>query len=772
MSGRIARIVAIVTIAFAWLAPTLQAATITVDTLVDENDGVGTGGISLRDAITEANANGQDDTIDFSVTGTITLTADLPSITTNMAVEGPGLASMTIHGDDQFRIFVVRGSSTTLSLSGLTLAHALAAGGNGGSVLTGGGGGGAAGMGAALFVDDGHVTLDSLLIEDNQSVGGDGGMTNGTGSIIAGGGGGGLTGDASFQNAAAGGFLGGSAGAAGSPGGAGGDGAGGGGGFSPGLAGGAAGFGGGGGGGGYGDSMISATGGVGGAGGFGGGGGGAGRNDGGGASPAGGIGGMHGGSGGTGSNSSQGFGGGGAGLGGAIFVRAGALEMLDCTFNRNTATGGSSGGGDATDGEGKGGAIYVDSGATVAEFNTTHGTGGNANSASDDSASSGDDDDVYGTILAIPVVQSMTRQGSNPSNESQVTYHVTFSEAVTGVNSSDFAVVMTGISGASVSSTVTDVGSGSVYAVTINTGTGSGSVALRLVDDDSIENSSNVKLGGTGTGNGDFTASSVFAIDKTKPIAESIEPSETGPTNADTLTFAVTFDDAVTDFNDGGDVQVEHDGTAHKGIAITQLSDTDYVVTVSGITGDGELSLYVKANAAADDTGNLNAIAGPSDAVTIDNTPPAFETLSAPEGLDADSRLVFSIEFSESVTGFASDDVTVNHDGTAHESVTIESISSTAYRVIVTGVSGEGSVSIAIAANAVTDAAENGNAAATSPAVTISNADNGGNDNSGGDNGGGVMPGVGICGAAPLPMLAILSVVMFLTRRHRCRRRV
>src|SRR3954467_7149287 len=46
-------------------------AVLTVNTLVDENNGVGTGGVSLREAVSAANSG---DTINFSVTGTINLT--------------------------------------------------------------------------------------------------------------------------------------------------------------------------------------------------------------------------------------------------------------------------------------------------------------------------------------------------------------------------------------------------------------------------------------------------------------------------------------------------------------------------------------------------------------------------------------------------------------------------------------------------------------------------------------------------------------------------
>ncbi|HPF37446.1 MAG TPA: Ig-like domain-containing protein [Phycisphaerae bacterium] len=870
-ANAIARLSIALLIGFLTLATTVSAATITVDTLTDENDGVGVGGISLRDAINEANSNGQDDTIDFSVTGTITLTADLPAITTNVDIQGPGRTSLIIDGADLYRVFIVMGSGTNVTISDLSVANARAKGGNGGGTITGGGGGGAAGMGAALFINDGFVRLDTVACADNEAIGGIGGVSSGNFSSGAGGGGVGANG--THGGGGGGGFLGGSGGGLNANGG---EGAGGGGGAGgchcPGKLGG---FGGGGGGGGEGDfSFDNGDGGIGGDGGFGGGGGGAGDNDLVMTAPAGGNGGTHGGDGGSGSSSSQGYGGGGAGLGGAIFIRAGTLELIDCEFYRNTATGGSAGGGDATDGEGKGGAIYIRSGATVREINSDYGSGADANIASDDGATSGDDDDAFGTIAAIPVVQSMTQQSVNPSNASQVTYFVTFSEAVTGVNAADFSVIASGVMGASVDASILDVGSGAIYAVTINTGSGSGTVQLKLVDDDSITNGSSVKLGGTGTGNGDFTASVVYTIDRGTPRAltsgaitrnsanptkasqvtflvafdeavtgvdtsdftidasgltgatvtgvtdqgggnflvsvntgggegslsidlidndsikdaalnplggagsgngavtngevytvdlvrpaVTVEPSLPGPTNADTLNFTVTFDEDVSDFDDTDDVSIEHDGTAHKGVAITKQSDTAYDVTLSGVTGDGELVLYVKANAASDSIGNKNTISAASEAVVIDNTAPVVDSLDAPEGLNESNELVVTITFSEAVTGLSSEDITLNHDGTAHESITIEADSETTYRVIVAGVSGTGTISATLAANAVTDAAGNGAAAATIANVSLED----------GANTGGTGPGGPLCGAATTPLLGLtaMSVIGWRIRKRR-----
>jgi len=59
-----------------------------------------------------------------------------------------------------------------------------------------------------------------------------------------------------------------------------------------------------------------------------------------------------------------------------------------------------------------------------------------------------------------------------------------------------------GVSGAS----ITDVTvSGTTWTVTANTGSGTGTLGLNLVDNDTIQNGSGQKLGGTGAGNGNFT---------------------------------------------------------------------------------------------------------------------------------------------------------------------------------------------------------------------------------------------------------------------------
>lgn len=77
-----------------------------------------------------------------------------------------------------------------------------------------------------------------------------------------------------------------------------------------------------------------------------------------------------------------------------------------------------------------------------------------------------------------PIVNSINRSGTSPTNTATVQFAVSFSEPVTGVDLTDFSLATSqSINGASVA---TVSGSGSLYTVTVNTGTGAGNIRLDL----------------------------------------------------------------------------------------------------------------------------------------------------------------------------------------------------------------------------------------------------------------------------------------------------
>src|SRR5206468_1947339 len=125
-------------------------------------------------------------------------------------------------------------------------------------------------------------------------------------------------------------------------------------------------------------------------------------------------------------------------------------------------------------------------------------------------------------------------------NAGSVQWTVTFSETVSGVDTSDFSLA----SGAPAGTTISSVsGSGAVYTVTVTTGS-DGTVGLNLVDDDSIADAASNKLGGTGTGNGNTTGPT-YSVDKTAPTV-AVAQVGSATTNASSVSWTVTFSESVS----------------------------------------------------------------------------------------------------------------------------------------------------------------------------------------------------------------------------------
>ena len=120
-------------------------------------------------------------------------------------------------------------------------------------------------------------------------------------------------------------------------------------------------------------------------------------------------------------------------------------------------------------------------------------------------------------------------------------------------------------------------------------------------------------------------------------------------TNTQPLQFAVAFSEPVVGFGPGS-VRLAGPGTA--GAAITVSGDGQtFVVTVSGLTADGAVTLTVPPAAVADAAGNPNAAsAGSDNTVTLDAAPPAVGSpvlapasdTGAADGVTADATPTFT----------------------------------------------------------------------------------------------------------------------------------
>jgi PKD repeat protein len=163
--------------AFSLTAPA-PAATLTVTSSNDSGPG------TLRQVIQTAAAG---DTINFSITGLITLTNGQLLITNNLSIVGPGATNLAISANTNSRIFEI-GSSVTGSISGLTLRDGYAGSGtNGGNLAPGG-----IGTNGGGIYNAGNLTLAGCTLSENQAgSGGKGGPSGGSAEVGGNGGDGG-----------------------------------------------------------------------------------------------------------------------------------------------------------------------------------------------------------------------------------------------------------------------------------------------------------------------------------------------------------------------------------------------------------------------------------------------------------------------------------------------------------------------------------------------------------------------------------------------------
>ncbi len=270
---------------------------------------------------------------------------------------------------------------------------------------------------------------------------------------------------------------------------------------------------------------------------------------------------------------------------------------------------------------------------------------------------------------------------------------ITFSETVTGFEQGDITIGNGSVTAFS--------GSGSSYTATI-TPAASGTVTADVPADTATD----------GADNGN-TAASQFSV--TADI-DAPTVSITGPTDDQNSAFdiTITFSEDVTGF-EKGDVTVGN-GT----VTAFSGSGASYTATITP-AATGTVTVDVTANVATDSAGNGNSAAAGQVSVTADFNAPTV-TITGPTDPQK-GPFDITITFSEDVTGFEQDDITVGN-GT----VTAFSGSGNTYTVTITPTA-TGTVTVDIDENIASDSAGNGNNAAeeqvsveanlTPPSVTI-----------------------------------------------------
>lgn len=209
--------------------------------------------------------------------------------------------------------------------------------------------------------------------------------------------------------------------------------------------------------------------------------------------------------------------------------------------------------------------------------------------------------ETYTINKSAPLVTSSLRAGSNPTEAASVNFTVNFSEAVSGVDSGDFFVTTTGnISGALVANVS---GSGNAYTITVGTGSGIGDLRLDVVDDDTILNTSGFPLGGSGTGNGNFTSGEIYTIQRSNPTVTSLTRMDVNPSSAQSVNYRLIFSEPVSGV-DINDFVLTPSGISGASLIAVNGSGNSYAVTVGTGSGSGSLRLDLIDNDSILDSAN------------------------------------------------------------------------------------------------------------------------------------------------------------------------
>ncbi|SDM82397.1 hypothetical protein SAMN05421820_105136, partial [Pedobacter steynii] len=219
-----------------------------------------------------------------------------------------------------------------------------------------------------------------------------------------------------------------------------------------------------------------------------------------------------------------------------------------------------------------------------------------------------------------PTIVSITRIGNANINTASAQFLVTFSENVTGVNTSDFSITNSGsITGAAVTFVS---GSNATRTVTVNTGTGSGTLRL------------NLQSSGTGIINtigneiqGGYTSGEIYTIDKANPTLTAVSIASNNANTAkaktgDLVTLSFTASETI------GTPVVSILGNPATAITNTSGNDWTATYTTQAADADGVVPFNIAFTDIAGNAGTAATATTNASSVTLDKALPTLTTVA------------------------------------------------------------------------------------------------------------------------------------------------
>jgi hypothetical protein len=320
------------------------------------------------------------------------------------------------------------------------------------------------------------------------------------------------------------------------------------------------------------------------------------------------------------------------------------------------------------------------------------------------------------TVTSGPSVTSIVRTGSASGTvagtAANISYTVTFSSAVTGVDASDFTLSATGNASASIGS-VTSTDGGVTYTVTLNTLTGDGTLRLDLKS-----SGTGIVDGGSAPVTGGYTAGQLYTLDHSAPGLPSTPSlsaaSDSGTSNSDHVTNVTTPTFTGTAEANSTVKLYDSDGTTLLGSTTADGSGNWSITTSTLIAG-----LHQVQATATDAAGNVSNLSTQSDLI-VDTTAPTVAITSNVSSLKVGETATITFTFSEDPGNTFTWDGTTGDVTVTGGTLSAISGSGTTRTATFTPYGGvnSGTASITVAAGSYTDTAGNTGGAGTTPSLT------------------------------------------------------
>jgi hypothetical protein len=294
----------------------------------------------------------------------------------------------------------------------------------------------------------------------------------------------------------------------------------------------------------------------------------------------------------------------------------------------------------------------------------------------------------------VPTVTMMSA-ASDPTNTSPISVSVQFSENVTGFDTGDITAGNATVGNFN----VVDGDTFTFDLTPLGTGLVTADIAAGLATDTA--------------GNANSAAVQFSRIFDSDTPAVTMSSAAFDPTNSSPIPVTVQFSENVTGFN-ASDITASN---ATIGNFVAVDSDT-YTLNLIPLA-DGLVTADIPSGVAQDSSTNGNSAASQFSR-TFDSLAPSVTINQAAGQADptGTGSINFTVIFSESVTGFATGDVTLS--GTSSPTTAVVTGSGSTYTVAVSGMTSSGTVIASIPAGIAQDAATNLNAASSSIDHTVS----------------------------------------------------